>query len=75
MRLQTTKKVRATMYIEHHPPTVCIRLLPRFIITLHLNPFALQISLVTTPLPPRLPSNAFDTSLTQLRIYMVCGFG
>lgn len=75
MRLQTAKKVRTTMHIEHHPLTMRIGLLPRPIIAPHLNPFTFQVVLLTAPLPPCLPTHALDASLSQLLIYMVCGFG
>lgn len=63
MRLQTTKEIRTTMHIQHHPLTMRIRLLPRPIIALHLNPFAFQVTLLTTPLPPCLTTNALYASL------------
>lgn len=52
-----------------------IRLRPRPIITLHLNPFTFQIPLLAAPLPPRLSTNPSNSFLAQLCIYMVSGLG
>jgi hypothetical protein len=75
MCLQTTKKERTAVHVQHDPLTTRIRLLPRPIIAFHLNPFTFQVSLLTAPLPPCLSTHALYASLTQLCIDVVCGFG
>ena len=62
------------MHIQHDPLAMGIGLLSRLVIALHLNPFTLELTLLTTPLPPCLAPNTFDSSLTQLRIDMVSSF-
>lgn len=71
MGIQTSKKVRPTVDIQHDPllaRMIATRLLPLVVIILHLNPLPLEVLGWSTPLPPLTPSNPRDALGAQLLV-------
>ena len=67
MFIHASKKISAAMYVQHDTLAIIVHLLPVIIIAAHLNPLCLQFALVSSPLPPQLPSDAIDSIMAQLR--------
>jgi hypothetical protein len=82
--VDTAKKVRSTMYIEHDSFPLLPTRFPPGIVSSHLNPFCLQCTSLSPPLPPLLTPNLIHASVSKLSndsvsrfrdaVFCYCGF-
>ena len=74
MLIYATEEVCSTMYIEHDPFAFFPGRFSLSMISLHLDPFSLQCTAFSSPLPPLLPSNLIDPVVAQLNNDRLRGF-
>ena len=66
MFIYATEKVGSPVHIKHDSPPLVCTCTPLSIVPSRFNPFGLQFAAFSSPLPPRLPSNFIDATMSQL---------
>lgn len=72
MFIYASKKIGTTVYIQHDSLAIVIACFPLSIIPPHFNPFSLQCTPISSPLPPLLTSHLVHTMMSQLSNERIC---
>ena len=74
MFIHAPKEVGPPVHVKHDAFRLCPRLFSFGMVPPHLDPFCLQRSIVSPPLPPMLSTYSINAMPAQLRSNSVCRF-